>query len=241
MGLAREVQQKLIRLDFPSVADYQISASYEPAKQVGGDYLEWIMDDDDHICFLFGDVTGKGVPGALIMCRLSGAARALFAGEIDVARAATLLNTQLCDGMPSGRFVTLALIRLDLRRHRYTFANAGHLPPLRRHADGTASYLSHDRSNLPIGIDPSVEYESVEGTLEPDDSLILFTDGVNEAIGPNGELYGMDRLRTCVSGITDPARIGSTLLGDVRRFVAGRPQSDDLTILTISRTVGPGT
>jgi serine phosphatase RsbU (regulator of sigma subunit) len=142
--------------------------------------------------------------------------------------------------MPSGRFVTLALIRLDLRRHRYTLANAGHLPPLLLRADGTASFLGHDATGVPIGIDPSFAYESVEGTLEPGDSLVLYTDGVNEALGPDAELYGMDRLRACVSGITDPDQIGSTLLEDVRRFVAGRPPSDDLTILTISRAGASG-
>jgi serine phosphatase RsbU (regulator of sigma subunit) len=235
MELARAVQQSLIRLDFPSLADYRLSALYEPASQVGGDYVEWIMDTDDHICFSFGDVAGKGVPGALVMCRLSGAAHALLATERDVARAVTMLNAHMCQGMTGGRFVTFALLRLDLRAHRYTLANAGHLPPLLRRADGTAEYHGHDQAGLPIGIDPSVEYASVEGTLEPGDSLLLFTDGVSEALGANGELYGMERARLCASSTADPTVIGSRLLDVVRQFSGGRPPSDDLTILTISR------
>jgi serine phosphatase RsbU (regulator of sigma subunit)/hemoglobin-like flavoprotein len=235
MDLARTVQQNLIRRDFPSIQGYSFSMQYEPATQVGGDYFDWFKADDDHICFVLGDVAGKGVPGALVMCRLSGAARAVLATEQDVARAVSALNAHMCDGMVGGRFITLACLQLDLRTHRYTLANAGHHPPLVRRSSTDAAYVGHDQAGMPIGIDRSAVYESVEQSLEPGDSLILFTDGINEAIGPGGELYGMERIQACALATEDPGRIGAELLEDVRRFGGGRPQSDDLTILTIAR------
>lgn len=234
MSLARTVQQELVRLEIPPVPGYRFTATYEPAAQVGGDYFEWFKADDDHISFALGDVTGKGIPAALIMCRLSGAARALLAAEPDIGTAAGALNRHMCAGMPGGRFVTLALLRLDLATHRYTMVNAGHMPPIVRRADGAVAYLDN-AANIPVGIDPADEYKTVSGQLAPGDALVLYTDGVNEAAGLDGALYGMDRLLDCVRGVTDPEMIRSAILEDVRGFCAGRPASDDLTMLTIRR------
>jgi serine phosphatase RsbU (regulator of sigma subunit)/hemoglobin-like flavoprotein len=235
MSLARTVQRSLLPPGLPVVPGYHFAASYEPATHVGGDYYDWIASDDERVCFVVGDVSGKGLAGALIMCRLAGAARALLAVQPDPARALTEINAHMCDRMPDGRFVTLALLVLHLPSHRYTLASAGHLPPLHRGADGTAATLGARATGVPVGISDDATYEAVEGELDPGDTIVLFTDGVNEALDPTGHQYGMDRLRACVTGASEPAAIGDSLLEDVRRFARGWPQSDDLTILTISR------
>ncbi len=234
MDLARSVQQSLIPQDHPTAPGYSFSAFYEPAEQVGGDYYDWIHDGRG-IYFIFGDVTGKGFPGALIMCRLAGTAKVVMAVEKDVARALTAINEHMCDRMPAGRFVTLALLHLDLQTHRFALANAGHLPPVLRKRDGTTSFLEC-ASGLPVGIERDMSYTMEEGEMAPGDTLVLYTDGVDEAVGPGKEMYGTERLQSCVSSMTQSDDVGLQLLTDVRRFVDGYPQSDDLTILTISRS-----
>jgi sigma-B regulation protein RsbU (phosphoserine phosphatase) len=239
MSLARTVQRTLIPSGFPEVEAYRFAATYEPATQVGGDYYDWIMPDEHRICFIFGDVSGKGLSGALIMCRLAGAARALLGNEHDPARALGAINAHLCDRMPGGRFVTLALLALDLKTHQFTLANAGHLPPLYRGPDGAAAYVGHEAAGIPIGIEKDASYEEYAGVFEPDSALVFYTDGVSEAMGTGTTLYGMDRLRACVAAVDEPIDVGRALRDDVRRFGRGRPQSDDLTILTVARD-GPG-
>ncbi|UCD76083.1 MAG: SpoIIE family protein phosphatase [Phycisphaerales bacterium] len=238
MNLARAVQQSLIPPHLPSVAGYEFSSSYEPATLVGGDYYDWVMPDDDHLCFIFGDVSGKGVPGALIMCRLAGAARAILAVQTDPVRALTTVNRHLSDRMARGRFVTLAILSIDLHTHRFSLANAGHMPPLHRRSDGSASYVGHDLAGLPVGIDKDAAYNALEGVIEPGETFVFYTDGVSEAMGPGNAQYGMDRLRNCVAATPSTADVGEALVTDVRRFTRGRPPSDDLTILTISRVSG---
>ncbi len=236
ISLARTVQRSLIPAGFPELDSYRFSASYEPAMLIGGDYYDWVMIDDENLCLVFGDVSGKGIPGALIMCRLAGAARALLDLEHDPTLALTAINKNMCDRMPSGRFITLALLNLNLKSHRYTLVNAGHLPPILRKPDGVAEMIGTESGGIPIGITKDTAYQGFEGEFNAGDSLVFYTDGVNEAMSPDGHLFGMDRLCSVISSATSDAAIGETLLEDVRRFSRGRPQSDDVTILTITRT-----
>lgn len=235
MALAHTVQQSLIPTDFPTIDGYVFSGAYEPATKVGGDYYDWLMPDDENLYVLFGDVSGKGVPGALIMCRLAGIAQALLAVHADATEALTAINQHMCDRMPTGRFITLALLHINLTSHRYKLVNAGHQPPLYRKADGSAQFLSYDGSGIPIGIARDAVYKHTEGTLASGDTLVLYTDGVDEALNPNEKMYGMDRLCVCVSSAHEPSTLADDLLQDVRDFTAGRPQSDDVTIVAVSR------
>ena len=236
MMLARTVQRSLIPGGFPVLDGFRFSASYEPAMLIGGDYYDWIMIDDDNLCLIFGDVSGKGIPGALIMCRLAGAARALLDLEHEPTVALAALNAHMCDRMPAGRFVTLALLNLNLKAHRYTLVNAGHLPPALRRNDGTVEMISDESGGIPIGITKDAAYQALEGELDPGDSIVFYTDGVNEAMSPDGGFYGIGRLCSVISSTSSDAEIGEALLKDVRQFSRGRPQSDDLTILTVTRT-----
>lgn len=235
MNLARDIQQNLIPQDFPNADRYLFKASYQPASEVGGDYYDWIHIDNDNLCFFLGDVSGKGIPGALIMSRLSGAARAILTVSSDTTAVLTSINSQLSDRMPDGRFVTLACIKLNLLSNEYILENAGHLLPILRRTNGSSEFIGDKITGIPIGIDNNTSYKTQKGTLKPGESLVLYTDGISEAMTTNGNQYGMDRLLTCVADITDPATINNQLLNDVIDFAGGRPQNDDIAILTICR------
>jgi serine phosphatase RsbU (regulator of sigma subunit) len=235
MTLARTVQQSLIPPAFPDVPGYRFAASYEPAKQVGGDYYDWVMPDEEHVCLVFGDVSGKGLPGALIMCRLAGAVRALLSAPHEAEHVLPSINAQLCDRMPAGRFITLAFLEIHLPTHRVTLANAGHLPPLLRRPDGSSTLLAQDVAGIPVGIERTATYGVFRQTVEPGQAIVLYTDGVTEAVGTDRQQYGVERLRTCVASAGDPTDIGPALLRDVHGFASGRPQHDDLTVLVIAR------
>jgi serine phosphatase RsbU (regulator of sigma subunit) len=235
MDLARSIQLSLIPPVFPEVPGYGFAATYEPAQQVGGDYYDWVHTGQGCLCFLFGDVSGKGVPGALIMARLAGAARAMLTVQKYPADVLTSLNAHMCDRMPSGRFVTLACVGLKPDEHRFAIASAGHLPAVQRSASGNTEFIGQGHTGIPIGIDATATYEAFEGTLEPGDTLVLYTDGANEAMGADNELYGMDRVLTSIAAAPDADAVGQALRDDVRTYAGGRPPNDDLTILTITR------
>ena len=238
MDLARSVQQSLIPTSFPELDNYRFSASYQPATQIGGDYFDWIRCDDDSLYIMFGDVSGKGIPGALIMCWLAGTARTLLATENDTSRAFASINAHMCERMPSGRFITLALLNINLKTHHYSMVNGGHQPPLLRNQDETATFIGRESGGIPIGINKDATYQAFEGMFNPGDTLVLYTDGVDEAKNTLSEMYGTDRLCQMASSVSDHSSIGDALLKDVQRFSQGRPQSDDITILTISHLAG---
>jgi serine phosphatase RsbU (regulator of sigma subunit)/hemoglobin-like flavoprotein len=234
MQLAKAVQQSLIPREFPRAQGYEFCSAYAPAMEIGGDYFDWIVNSDGRINFVFGDVSGKGVAGALIMCRLSGIARAILSDESDMAVALNKINRQISFRMPGGRFVTLVVLSIDPKTHRYSLANAGHPSPLYHTNDG-CRFLESDRGGIPVGIEESQEYEAIEGKLASGDSLVLFTDGVTEANSPGKQQYGMDRLKALTCPACGNMDIAKVLLEDVRVFQKHLPQSDDISILSISR------
>jgi serine phosphatase RsbU (regulator of sigma subunit) len=182
-----------------------------------------------------GDVSGKGVPAALLMAHLSAAVRFCLATAPNVAEAVSQLNSALPHGPGDDYFVTFVIGVLDLNKYTLTLANAGHMPPLRRRGRAIAP-VGETTVGLPLaGID--MPYEEVVIALEPGDCFILYTDGVTEARGVAGDFYGAERFREVVAAAPDDAEaIGAALVADVRRFAGDRPQADDLTVVCFGRT-----
>lgn len=236
MEIARRVQRALLPESLPRVDGYQFFASYDSAQAVGGDYYDAIMLGRDKICLSFGDVAGKGVPGALIMSRIASCVQNVMAFVQDVGTAIKAINNHMCFSMVEGRFVTYVLVIIDLATHEMSLANAGHMSPLIRKADGSVEQFHEESVGIPVGILEDYPYEVVTRTIEPGEMVVIITDGVDEAMNPAGELYTKERVIDFVKKSRSKAdELGKALLADVRRHANGQPQNDDITIMTFGR------
>ena len=241
MRIASDVQHALLPSSMPKVKGYEFFASYDAAQAVGGDYYDVIELPDNKVCVSFGDVAGKGVPGALIMSRMSSAVQSTMAFTTDVAEAIEAINKHMCHSMVEGRFVTYLLIVIDLTTNEMTLANAGHMSPLIRCVDGTVEEFDEETIGIPVGIMEDYPYEVVSRRLNVGETIVLITDGVDEAMDPDGNLYGKERVREFVQNNAPKSEsMGRTLLADVRKHANGRAQNDDITIMTFGRTEGGG-
>lgn len=236
MKIAAGVQQALLPETLPSVPGYRFFASYDAAQAVGGDYFDCFMIGEKKVCVSFGDVAGKGVPGALIMSRMSSVVQNTMSFTDDVAMAIQRINSHMCHNMVEGRFVTYILGVIDLETNRITLANAGHMSPLIRKVNGEITEFDEATIGIPVGIMDGYPYEVVEREIGPNEMFVLITDGVDEAMDPEGSLYTKERVREFVrTGSLDPDELGRALLADVRRHANGRAQNDDITIMTFGR------
>lgn len=236
MSIARGVQRALLPDKLPQVDGYQFYASYDAAQAVGGDYFDCFMIGEDKVCVSFGDVAGKGVPGALIMSRMSSVVQNTMSFTDDVSTAIKSINNHMCHNMVEGRFVTYILGVIDLKTNIITLTNAGHMSPVIRKADGSIEEISEEIIGIPIGILDDYPYEVIERPIEVGDLLVLVTDGVDEAMDPDSNLYSKERVLNFIrSGAADPEQLGKDLLADVRSHANGRPQNDDITIMVFGR------
>ena len=198
MKIAMSVQHALLPSVFPTVPGYSFFASYDAAQAVGGDYYDCFRLSDDLICLSFGDVAGKGVPGALIMSRISSCVQNVMPFLHDPVEAIQKINNHMCANMVEGRFVTYQLIVLNTKTHRMRMVNAGHMSPMIHKPDGTIEEFSDETTGLPIGVMENYPYEVVERTVNPGELFCLFTDGVDEAMDPDSNLYTLERMREVI-------------------------------------------
>jgi serine phosphatase RsbU (regulator of sigma subunit) len=232
---AARIQQNFLPDQRPKVAGLQFFDHYTPAQYVGGDYFDYINLPGNRLAVALGDVSGKGVPAALLMARLSADARFCLAAAPSVPEAVRRLNVTMARALGDARFITFLVAVLDLSHFGVTVVSAGHPLPLRRRAGGAVESVGEGAVGLPLaGFDQP--YRETAVTLEPGESLVLYTDGLTEARGPGGEFYGAERLREVVRDApADVEALGSAILADVRQFAAGRPQRDDLTLVCVGR------
>jgi phosphoserine phosphatase RsbU/P len=242
---AGAVQRALIAEGTPVVAGYEFHDHYEPAQSVGGDYFDYRpMPDLGGVAapssparwaVALGDVAGKGMPAALIMARLSSEVRLLVQAEPDPARVVEALNHNQF-GSGSDKFITFLLVVLDGERHELTVVNAGHMGPLIRRANGRIEEIGSDWGGLPLGIVKSQTYRSGTVPIHVGDVVILYTDGVSEAMDPEDRQFGIVRLTRAIA-LAPPgaAPIREAILSAVRDHVAGRAQHDDITLLCFGR------
>lgn len=236
LAVAHEVQRGFLPLAAPRIPEYAFFEFYEPANQLGGDYYDYIDLPGGRLAVVVADVSGKGISASLLMAKLSAETRYCLASESSLARAVERLNRAFCDSAWEDRFVTMVLAVLDPQRHEVTIVNAGHLPPLLRRGPGAVEAVGQSESRLPLGVDHDVEYAPCLLPLTPGDSLVLYTDGITEAMNGNDELYGATRLLTALSAEVDRVDLlGRRILDDVKRFVGARPQSDDMCLTCFGR------
>lgn len=238
MGIAMNVQRALLPEELPSPEGWEFYASYDSAQAVGGDYYDcMVLPDGKSICFAFGDVAGKGVPASLVMSRINSVVTNTMAFMDDVGEAAMRINNQMCAKAVEGRFVTFVLGVINPDTGDLTFVNAGHMPIMIRKADGSIVEIGEEAIGVPLGVLEDYPYDVVKRVIQPGETCVIYTDGVSEAMNPNSDLYGMDRLRSLVQASAGgrAEELGKTILADVRKFASGRPQNDDITIMVIGR------
>lgn len=246
LNVATQIQKDMLPNIFPAFPEreeFDIYATMDPAKEVGGDFYDFFMVDDSHLAIVMADVSGKGVPAALFMVIAKTIIKnqALTGEPLD--QVFDRANDQLCENNGEGLFVTAFMGLLDLKTGSFTYVNAGHNAPLLRRKGQDYAYLQMDPGFVLAGLD-GMEYQSSQLTLTPGDTLFLYTDGVTEALNPEEELFGEERLQQTLNAPEGKALPVSALLPYVRaaleQFARGADQADDITMLGITYRVRKG-
>ena len=214
---------------------FSLFASMAPAKEVGGDFYDFFMVDESHLAVLVADVAGKGVPAALFMMRAKALIRQILAEGAPTETAMARANDALAADNDENMFVTVWLGVLDLGTGELAFANCGHNPPVMLRADGGLEWV-RERSGLLVGGFAGISYRRREGRMAPGDTLVLYTDGVTEAMDEAMALYGEDRLQAFLESADpalSPAELERAIRRDIARFVGAAEQADDITLLVL--------
>lgn len=237
LRVAADIQAHMLPCIFPAFPEryeFDIFASMAPAKEVGGDFYDFFMIDDEHLAVVIADVSGKGVPAALFMVIAKTMIKNYAHMGMELCDVFTKVNRLLCDGNEAGIFVTAWAGILDLESGRLTYVNAGHNPPLIKLGDGGYTYLQSRPGFVLAGME-TTRYKQNELMMQPGDRLFLYTDGVTEAINEEMELYGTKRLNDYLNlHIND--RISDLVNGlkaDIERFSGDQEQFDDITMLIL--------
>lgn len=239
LELAHRVQQGLLPSRPVEIPGYSVFDFYEPAKEIGGDFFGYVPLAEGRVAIVLADVCGKGVSAALVMAALSADVRYCLASERDVAQAVGRINESFCRSGWDDRFATLIVAVLDPASHRLTVVNAGHLPALLRRPDGTVVEVGTESGGLPLGVDPQFVYDSTEAGIDEGSALVMFTDGISEAMDQDGGLYGLARVGEVVGSPGLPAEVGRRVLADVERHAAGQVRSDDMCLVCLTRLNRP--
>ena len=237
LAFAKAIQHAALPSVFPPYPDrkeFEIFATMHTAKEVGGDFYDFYFVDDENLAFLMADVSGKGIPAAMFMMTAKTFIKSYAESGVSVEEVFTYANAKLCEGNDAGMFVTAWLGILNTKTGKVLFANAGHNPPLVKHADGTYEYLKSRAGFVLAGME-GVRYRKNELDLAPGDAIYLYTDGVTEATNLSEELYGEERLQKVLDIYKDatPETICAEVKIDVDKFVGEAPQFDDITMLAI--------
>ena len=236
MKVAQLIQQQFLPRELPNLPEWQVAAYYGPARVVGGDFYDFIDLGEGRIGVVVGDVTDKGVPAALVMARTHSILRAEAPRLIAPAAVLARANELLVPEMPARMFVTCLYGVLEPATGRFVFANAGHNLPYVRTGDGVIELRA---TGLPLGLLPGIEYEETEGTIGHGDAVLLYSDGLVEAHGPQREMYGFPRLREAMATDDAGSQLLDRLLDELHAFTGpGWEQEDDITLVTLRRSSG---
>ena len=241
LSLAHELQRRFLPQRAPDIDGYEFFSWYRPMQQVGGDYFDYIVLDNDRVAIVVADVVGHGITAALLMAKVSAESRFALATAPDPIAAVKRMNENL-SSLHIDRFVTLALILIDSKTHSATVVNAGHMPPiLRKASDKSLTSIAVEEAGVPLGVMDDFDYESTQVVLEPGDSLLLYTDGVNEAMDKDGkQLTTAGMIEDIqISQTTTPETIGQSVCESVSRHVGETDMIDDACLVCVGRTESP--
>ena len=237
LALATRIQADMLPNVFPAFPDrrdFDIYASMDPAKEVGGDFYDFFLVDEDHLALVIADVSDKGVPAALFMMVSKILIQNQAMSGLSPARVLEKVNDQICANNREEMFVTVWLGILDLKTGKLTAANAGHEYPAWKKPDGHFELIK-DRHGFVIGGMPDMTYREYEWQLEPGAKIFVYTDGVPEAGSGSNDLFGTERMLQALREAEEgtPEEVLGAVDRAVANFVKGAPQSDDLTMLCL--------
>ncbi|HJP94746.1 MAG TPA: SpoIIE family protein phosphatase [Pyrinomonadaceae bacterium] len=235
LALASEIQQRFQPTAPPHVDGYELQGISFPCYEIGGDYYDFIEREDGRLVIALGDVSGKGTAAALLMSSLHAAIHAQSASHDSLVATISAVNRYLADNIPANRFVTLFYAELDPVSGALSFLNAGHNPPLILHAAGTVEQLAS--GGLPLGIKRDAEYREGRTQLQRGDVLVIYSDGVTEAVSPTGEEFGSTRLYEVVSRNVEASAAGirDRIESSLTKFAQGTSAADDITLVIVKR------
>jgi serine phosphatase RsbU (regulator of sigma subunit)/predicted ester cyclase len=236
LQVARQIQQELLPETIPELQGWRIAAYYGPAREVGGDFYDFMEFPDGRLGLVVGDATGHGMPAALVMATTRGMLRAVVESLESPGEVLARVNEALVADIPPSTFVTCFYGVLDPESGRLVYANGGHDLPCCRRQDGQVDELR--ARGMPLGLIPSMSYEEKEATLETGDSTLFYSDGLVEAHNHQREMFGVPRLRKLVAEHdAEEGSLAGFLMDELRSFTGdGWEQEDDITLLTLRRS-----
>lgn len=232
LGMARQVQVALSPSAIKPLDHFEVAASSVPSRFVGGDFYDLIPVKDERFVFALGDVSGKGVAAALLAAMAQGAMQVQFAGNLPLTEVITSLNKMLVQRSASNRFITLFCGVLDREGH-FTYINAGHNLPILIRSTGETEMLT--TKSVLLGAFDFIEYKPRQTRLNPGDVVVIYTDGVTEAVNADNEMFSDERLEELVkqSVSLSAEQIKQRILDEVISFTSGLPQGDDITLIVL--------
>ena len=238
LNIGREIQMSMLPLTFPAFpdrSDFDVHAGLFPAREVGGDFYDLFLIDDQHFCYCVGDVSGKGVPAALFMAVTKTLIKSRAANDLSPASILSHVNSELSHNNDSCMFVTIFLGILDLKTGETVYTNAGHNPPILKRTNGDLVPLDARHGPI-IGAAEGLAYREDVETLAPGDCLFLFTDGVTEAMDEDGRLYGDARLINVLDAheFTSTEGVVQASVDDVWAYQGDAEQADDVTVMAVA-------
>ncbi len=239
LKIARNIQMSFVPRPFqplPGTSGLAVQGLLEPAREVGGDLYSFFPVDGEHFFFAVGDVSGKGIPAALFMAVTITLMKGVAREGRDPSEILGLINRELCRGNDSLMFVTVFCGILNVRTGELRYSNAGHNPPVLVPRGGKARWLDVPEGVL-LGVVEDAAYRTEQMVLEPGEAILLYTDGVTEAMNPQKSFYTEERLLEAVDAIAgrDPSDLVGGIADSVRNFAGTEPQSDDITLLAVRR------
>ena len=233
LDLARDIQMSLVPAGPLAAGPWEVLGRVVPARQVGGDAYDYYVSEGGRLSVAIADVSGKGVPAALLMSNVQASLRAFCTGTRPIPEALGNVNRSVARSASSGKFITLFYGEVDFGRGLFQYCNAGHNPPLLRRRDGAIVHL--EEGGIPLGIFEESRFQTGEVPFTPGDSLLLYSDGIPEAFDTRDAQFGDERLLELwrAHGARPPADVIGELLADVERFRGSAAQSDDMTAVVV--------
>jgi sigma-B regulation protein RsbU (phosphoserine phosphatase) len=233
LAIAREIQQRLLPKEAPQLGDFELAALNIPTRQVGGDYYDYFPIDNDRYLITIADVSGKGVPAALLMSNLQATLHAMTTADVPFEEIVFRINNFVHSNTTLDKFITAFFAIFDRKNGAITTISAGHNPPYLFHADG--SFETLQEGGLLMGMFPNAPYKSETRQLQPGDWVVMYTDGVSEAMSADNEEFGEKRIEAIIRANLNNTAAGmvDVITGAVKEHTTGAPQSDDITLVVL--------